>query len=37
MSWTIQLEAELRARSDYKIMSPLRMLRNSREGARVSK
>lgn len=34
MSWT---KAELRARSDYKITSPLDMLRNSREGTRVSR
>lgn len=37
MSWTIQGEDELRAGSKHKHTNPLKILRNLREGTRVSK
>lgn len=37
MGWTIQGEGELRAGSKHKNTNPLKILRNLREGTRVSK
>lgn len=36
MSWAIQREAELRAGSEHKNANSLKILRNLREGTRVS-